>query len=241
MKRVLKLSLALAIVCMIMVGNVYGLSLNADLQSSKTQVEKGEQFILNFSVSNIESVRGIISLTATLEYDKDSLELVKIEGQNGWDTPVEGVSFNEGNIAINRNGLGNSNEVILKMTFKAKENPAKETANVSLRKVVIADGDGTARFDSVKKDITIKGNNQQTVIDQGQNSNGNNNTNNNSNTGTNGSTGINQENNLTEDKTVANNKALPKTGNPSYVWIGIIATIAVLLAIYFFVKIRKCK
>lgn len=264
MKKVLKLSLIVLIIFMITIAflevNTYAtLSCNIELQTNKNEFEKGEEFIVDFSISNIQSNRGVISLSTTLEYDKDSVELVKMEGQNGWETPIEGVSYNKenGKIVITRNGLGTIDEIILKMTFKLKEE-AKQNQVITLKDVAIADGDEIAKFDSVKKEITIKVDNQQTGEEEKPNpgedtntgtntkpnentntdSNENTNANSNGNTNSGTNTNTNQGNNITEDKTVADNATLPKTGNPSYIWIICIGVAALLIATYFFVKIK---
>ncbi len=223
MKKILKICLIAVIMCMIM-GNVYATSCNMELQYAKTEFEKEEEFSVDLYVSNIQSNRGFISLSATLEYDKDNLTLLKMEGQNGWETPTEGASYNSANgkIAITRNGLGKNNEVILKITFKVKDKAIKNP-NISFKDVAIADGDGTAKFDTVvsgKKQTSTDTNNTNSII------------NNLNNTTKNQTTTI--------DNTTIASQGLPKTGNDTalLVLIGLIATI---IAVYCAVKVKLIK
>lgn len=163
MKKIVKLSIIFLLIWIALLGNVYAVTCNTDLQLANDNVTKGEEFIVYFKVSNIVSDRGIISLTATLEYDKNNLTLVKMEGKNGWETPIEGISYapGSGKIAINRSGLGKNDETILELIFKAKED-SKTSAKVALKDITIADGDTPAKFDIIEKIITIKNDNTQT-------------------------------------------------------------------------------
>ena len=109
MRKIVKLALVLCMTIFIIGNTVYAaLSCKVSVQASQTEVSKNEEFTVDFNLSNIQSQRGIISIGATLEYDKDSLELVKMEGKNGWETPTEGASYNatNGKIAITISGLG---------------------------------------------------------------------------------------------------------------------------------------
>lgn len=154
-KKILKAGILLLMMLCIM-GNVYGLEYKVTMNASKTEVPKNEEFTVDVNVSDIESEKGVISFGGTLEYDKDSLELVKFEGKNKWETPVDGSSFNseEGIIAIVRSGVSKSNETMFTMTFKPKEN-AKQDLTIELRDVMVADGTTPVKKDLVKTDIKI--------------------------------------------------------------------------------------
>ncbi len=160
MKKILKLSIVLLIICIVMTGNVFAMECNTSIESQKTGFEVNEEFKVDFCISDIKSNRGAISLQGTLEYDKDSLTLIKIEGKNGWETPTDGASYNKenGKFAIVRSGAGKNDEVILSITFKVKER-AKQNLSINLKDVAIADGDGMAKFANISKAITIKNKN----------------------------------------------------------------------------------
>lgn len=157
MKKIVKLSLLL-LLAMCIVGNIYAaVKCDADIQLPKTEFTKTEEFTVNVNIANIQSDRGVISFDATLEYDKDSLEIVRMEGKNGWETPTEAVTYNSSNgkIAITRSGLGKSNETIFTITFRVKEG-SKPNATIALRNVTIADGTQPQKISLISKDITIK-------------------------------------------------------------------------------------
>lgn len=157
MKKILTLGIAVLMLCMFMAGNIYAMSCKFNLQTTVSEVAKGEEFTVDFYVSDIQSDRGVIALTATLDYDKTGLTLVKMEGLNGWETPAEGNGYNPqiGKIAITRSGLGKDDEVIFRMTFKVNEN-ATSNPTVSLKDISITDADIPATFAEVKKEIKLK-------------------------------------------------------------------------------------
>lgn len=137
---------------------VYGkLNCNMNLKMNYTELSKNQEFVVDVNLYNVQADRGIISLGATLEYDKQSLTLVKMEGQNNWETPLSGTSYNEenGKIAIIRNGLGKSDEIVFRITFKVNEKSKKKLV-ISLKDIIVADGDKPFKIDNINKNITIK-------------------------------------------------------------------------------------
>lgn len=158
MKKIAKLSIILLLMMFVLTVNVYAkLNCNINMQSEREDVKQEQEITINVKLSNIESERGIIAIEAILEYDKDCLTLSKMEGQNSWHTPIEGLSYNtsNGKLVIDKEGLAKSDETILKITFKANKTSKKSTT-VSLRNIVVADGTAPAKIANVSKNITIK-------------------------------------------------------------------------------------
>lgn len=238
MKKIVKLALALCMTILIM-GNVYAaFSCNVSVQATKTEVSKEEEFTVDFNLSNIQSERGIISLGATLEYDKDSLELVKMEGKNGWETPTEGSSYNSSNgkIAITRNGLGKEDETVFSATFKAKEN-SKQNLIITLKNITVADGTSPAKIELAYKNITVKDGtsnpNPNPEADDDTNVDSSLTENKVTNHNTNKNTTIN-----TLNKNFANKGNLPKAGETTAMIFIVPIVLVVLIAGSFFIKIK---
>lgn len=230
MRRIVKLSLILLMTVFIM-GNVYAaLSCQMEVKASKTEVSKNEEFTVDVNISNIQSDKGVISLGGTLEYDKDSLELVRMEGKNGWETPIDGVSFNKdnGKIAITRNGLGKNNETVFTIKFKVKEG-SKKNLTVTLKDITVADGTSPAKISVADTKITVK-DGAQNPVSEPDNKNTNTNTQNKTN-----NTNI-VANNL--NKTATTNNPLPKTGGALATGFILIVFLGVLVAGGFFRKIK---
>ncbi len=256
MKKVVKLSLIL-LITVFMMGSVYAaLSCEISAKASKTEVNKNEEFSVDFNIANIQSQRGVISLGATLEYDKDSLELVKMEGKNGWETPAEGASYNQSNgkIAITRGGVGKDDEIVFTATFKPKE-ASKENVMVTLKNITVADGTAPAKIKLAYQTITIKEGTPnpmpQPPEDDNNNNNNNNTTDNNTNTDGNiniiGNTSTVNGNKNNTNKNVTTNTVnknamnkgnLPKAGDTTTMIFVILILMIALVAGIFFIKIK---
>lgn len=255
MKKIVSLILILlTVICM--AGSVYAaLNCNISVQTAKSEYSKNEQFTVDVNLSNIQSDRGIISLGATLEYDKDSLTLVKMEGKNGWETPAAGASYNEANgkIAITRSGLGKNNETIFTITFKVKEQ-SKQNVAITLKDITVADGTKPAKIATTYKNITIKegtiapdtkpgtdDKDKNEITTPGTNTS----TGTNTNTGTNSSSNVSTNKTNTSKNTIKNsNKNAVKSGSlPKAGSIGVIAIIPVIIiaivAVIFFIKMKR--
>ena len=158
MKRVIKLSLIVILAIICLTGVVYAApSCNIEIQTSKTEFDKNEQFTVDINLSNIKSERGIVAIEATLDYDKESLVLVEMKGQNEWSNPIKDLSYNEstGKFVIDKNGLAKSNETILKLTFKVKET-SKKNLTISLKDIKVSDATVPGQIALASKNITIK-------------------------------------------------------------------------------------
>lgn len=239
MKKTLVFSLIVMITICIM-GSVYAaLSCNIGIQSNKTEVKKGEQFTININVSNIQSERGIISMGGTLEYDKDSLELIDMEGKNGWEKPTSGSTYNpaNGKIAITRSGLGKNAETIFSVTFKVKEN-SKQNLIVGMKDISVADGTQPVKIAQAYQNITVTGGTSNPVPNPtpnpgDQTPNPDNKPNTPSSNSTLGGNTTSNKNN----KNITNSKSLPKAGNNT-MFLGMLITVVGIGAIVFFIKMK---
>jgi len=148
-----------------------------------------------------------------------------MEGQNGWESPAAGSSYNEANgkIAITRNGLGNNNETIFKITFKVKEE-AKKNLLVTLKNISLADGTSPLSVEKVYKNITIQEGTDNPVPNPTPDDDGN-------------TLPVIPNTNNTVTNDTAPDKKLPQTGVSNIILVvGIVATL--IVAVVCFVKMR---
>ena len=160
----MKKALAVAIILMMISAICMSIQLNSyavdnctmELQLSKSQLKKGEEFTVDVNIANIQSQRGVISLSGILEYDKDSLQVLKLEGKNGWESPKNESSYNEdnGKFAIVRDAVSKNNETIFTISFKVLDS-AKENLDIKISDIGIADGDVLFRIAEIKQNITV--------------------------------------------------------------------------------------
>lgn len=253
MKKIVCLSLILLItVCL--TSSVFAASCKIDLKPSKSEISKGEEFTVDVIVKDIDAERGIIALTATMEYDKNALEYKGMEAQGKWTKP----SYNDenGKLVLDRNdGYATTEETMFKVTFKAKEDISVNDTKIAIKE--ISSSNGITDIFSAETTTTIKiknpgpvnpgeGDKPNTNTTPGGNTTGN--TSNNNNKG-NTTTNNNNKNNVGTDtnkgtttndnKTIKANTSdnlkngvLPNAGTTSIVLGVILLVIAVALIIY---------
>lgn len=153
MKKIVILSLIL-LTTISMVINVYATStFEMSLQPSKKELDKGEEFTVDVKISNIQMDKGIVAIGGKIEYDRDSLELVKLDAQDKWARP----SYNENNgkFATDRDDYGTGDEVIFKITFKVKEQ-SKENLTITVSEIAGSNGKDEVKLNNIKTDISLK-------------------------------------------------------------------------------------
>lgn len=151
----------LLIILSFIIGNVYGESnCNIGLKISNTKVKTNEEFTVEVNATDIQSTLGIMAFGATIEYDKEILSIEKLEGLNDWETPINGMSFNNetGKIAITKNGFGKEDEAIIKITFRVNKG-SKKNQTITLKEITVSDGTALIKPNEVSQKITVKGNN----------------------------------------------------------------------------------
>lgn len=233
MKKIILMSLILVIAICIM-GNVYAaLSCNINLQSNKTKLNKNEEFVVDVKISNIQSDRGIIALEATLEYDKNSLELLKMEGKNGWETPVDGATYNSANgkIAIDRSGLGKNNETVFTITFKVK-NTSKQNLVIALKDIIVADGTKPVDIMQANQNITVL---SGTSTSDGDTNTSNNTVNDNTSNTITDKINTNKTNNVNSNdkKNTTEKETIPYVGDNSIVLAVLIGLLIIITTVLF--------
>lgn len=157
MKKIVKLSIIMLLVIICCSGVVQAApGCDITLETSNAEFNKNDTFSVDVKMSNIVSEKGIIALEAILEYDKDSLTLIEIKGQNDWSNAVKDLSYNEetGKLVIDKNGLAKSDEVILKINFQVKEN-SKKNLMITLKNIKISDTTVPTTIKNAYKNITI--------------------------------------------------------------------------------------
>ncbi len=228
MKRKI-IALSLILVILTLVSNVYAASkFEVNLSTEKSEYNKNDEFEVDVKVRNIQDEKGIIALGGTLEYDKNSLELVKMEAQGDWTKP----SYNEDNgkfVADRDKNYATKDESVFKITFKVKEE-SKKDITITLKDISASNGEEDIKTDNVSKVITIK---NSTVPDTkpGDNNDGNNTGNNIGN-----NVGNNVGNNANKNNSIYNNK-IPQAGENNTIIIFCIIVLIAIVATYI-IKIK---
>lgn len=253
MKKVIKLIFVLVIMLGVS-GVAYGAtSCNINLQCEKNELNKNEEFIVYANIVGLKSDDGIISFGGTLQYDKESLELKSIEGQNKWETPEVNYGYNEANgkIVITRSSPTTTDGAMLKFTFKVKET-SKSNPVITLKDMTVGDGVVPVNVTVSNIRFTVKEGTENKVPDPGVDTPTPDNGNNGSGTTTpdNGnkpSSGTDNSNNNAKNElkitqNVAKDKKLPQTGSNDYIiLLGIVGLILVAAGIFIKIQIMNKK
>ncbi len=183
MEKLRKISLVVTILMLlgcIFINKSYAtINCNVSLSTQNSEITKGEEITIYANISNVQVTKGIIAIGAVIEYDKNSLTLLSLTGENGWSNPF----YNEenGKITAVKNNFATKDETILKMTFKVNES-AGNSAWVKVNNFQVSDGDEEIDVGGSSATISIKDKNIQNPeppVNPGDN------TNNNQNQGTN--------------------------------------------------------
>ena len=240
MKKIVSLVLMLLTVVCIM-GSVYAApNCNVGITTEKTEYRKNDEIVAQVSISNIQSEKGIIAFGATLEYDKDSLTLLKIEGQNGWSNPS--INNANGKFVMDRSDRVKNNETLLKITFKVKET-SKQNLSITIKDVSIGDGTAPAKINGAVRNIAIKEVSTPTTPTNPGTDNKNQTTSGTDNknstiSGTNNKNQTTSTNKGTTNKNIATSKVLPKAGTSSVVSVIVIGCL-VIVSVISYMKIKK--
>lgn len=152
MKKLLTISMMVVIImCLVKTNTTAAMQCNVTLDSLETNgVTVKDEFVVEAKVSDISSIRGLVSLGATLEYNKKSLKLKSIQGVGDYSTPA----FNEenGKILIERDPT-NHNATMFTMTFEVLNT---DNVKVELTKISVSDGTGLTTLDDQSYTPTIK-------------------------------------------------------------------------------------
>ena len=247
MKRISLIGILIILMIATIATSVYAATTGKiNMTTQKSEYEKGEEVVVDIKISELKSDKGIITLGATLEYDKNSLEFVKINGADNWSNP----SYNEANgkCITDRSEITKTDESVAKVTFKVKSTAAS-TTNVKLNGVEVSGGDGVFKLGEATSTIKVK--NGTSTENPGTNSNTttNNIKNNTSTDKTSNTTVTNKTNSTTNTKNTTTNQVkkqnvtpgkLPKAGIGSQIVIGILV-IAIIVATIFLIKYKKIK
>ena len=218
MKRIVKISLVLLIMIFMTSSVFAALSCKISMQASKTQLEKDEEFVVSVNLSDMETDgRGIIAIKGHLEYDKDSLELVKMEGKNGWATP----SYNEqnGELVSDRANPATGDETVFEITFKVTQE-SKQNLVITLNNITVGNGAEPTKVSYAYENLTVNGGTQNEVptptpdTNTDNDNNDNNSNNNNNNNGTvNNNESNNTNNNIANNGSSSSNSSNNKNNN----------------------------
>lgn len=153
MKKILTLTLTLLLIFGIF-SNAFAISsYSIKLDTPKSEISKNEEFTVSAQISDIADNLGIIIVAGKINYDQNSLTLVRIEkGDNTWDTPE--YHKESGLFIIDREDRGKSTETLFKMIFRVNESSTKNPT-ISISNIEASNGENDLKTNNVSVSITV--------------------------------------------------------------------------------------
>lgn len=222
-KKLYVIAIIIALVMSLLVVNVEAAnqSFSTSMKASSTNVDKGKEFTINVSVSNLNvGDKGINSLSGYLTFDDKVFEAVSsdsIEGLNGCSVTY---SEDSGKLLVTKVGFINKDSDICQITLKTKSNTTATKGTVELKDIVASNSESEITADTVSLEIGIgesKNSNGNSIkISSGNNTNNsNNNTNRNTNNSNRNSNNTNKNSN-TENENSGSSQIVANTNRNSY-------------------------
>lgn len=156
MNRLKKISF-IALMTIIILTNLMNItyatiSCKTSLEISKEEYKTGEEFDCYIKISDISTTKGIIAIGGKLEYDKNSLSLENIKGEDEWSNPT--YNDENGKLISFRNSFAKQDENVFKITFKVKYN-SKGNTKIQLKEFEVSDGNEETTIEDFSKTIKI--------------------------------------------------------------------------------------
>ena len=121
---------------------------------SDQPVYSGDEMEVSVKVHDLTAIdKGLITLGGKLEYDKNVLEKISIESQNGWD-----VTMNEDNLKFvtDNNHYVTGNSDVFKIKFKVKETIDQDIKTIiRVRDIVASNGDIEVASEDASLEISL--------------------------------------------------------------------------------------
>lgn len=178
------------------------LSYTASMKANSDSVEKGKEFIVTLSVSNIKAGdKGINSLSGYLEFDTKVFEEItaeNIDGSNDWNVTY---SEDTGKITLLKTSFVKETQEVCKITLKTKSSTTSTKGTIEFKDIVASNSESEIATDDISLEVGIgaasnsNSNNTIKITSNNTNKNTNTNTNTNSNTNKNISANTNKNTN----------------------------------------------
>lgn len=136
-----------------------------ELNSSNVKLKERENIEITLSIKdiNIQSgEKGIGAYEGKLEYNKEVFELVEIQGNENWDSPIE----NEDKfISVKSDGIcTNEQQVIATIIFKVKDNIKSGNETIEIKDFTASNGEISIPTDNVNLKVKIEGNSKLNIL-----------------------------------------------------------------------------
>ena len=142
--KLVKILIICIITISILITTVQAVSIQMQMtpEAEEYKAEEGKMVIIDLKLTDFINIAQdtVLGCYAEIEYDKELLSFVSIEGQNGWNVEY---STDTNKIVLDTDKANNNGDIIAKLRFNiSQENISRDEKNVNIKltNVTITDG-----------------------------------------------------------------------------------------------------
>lgn len=263
-KRILHVIIIFCLVTILLIDVVSAFGLSVFMTPSTTNVQTSSEVVIKVKVSNLDvGDNGINTFTATLNCDSEVFEELTSDSVTGLNNWTASYTPDTSRVTLFKTTFVNSDEELFQITLKTKSNVTKNSGTVSLKNIIVGNGDDEISATEVSTSIsvgsgitiptnnnsatntgiyilknnTVNTNNNASVISITNKSNVSNYANNNSSVSNRVNNTTTTRNNIINNNEAVTNSSVPYTGTRENVRIVLI--ILLVVAGYIYIKFEK--
>ena len=155
-KRILHIIIIFCLVTVLLIDVVNAFSLSVFMTPSTTNVQTSSEVVVKVKISNLNVGNdGINTFSANLNYDTDVFESLtsdSITGLNNW---TASYAPDTGRVTLFKTTFANSDEELFQITLKTKGDVSKNSGTVSLKNIIVSNGNDEISATEVSTSISI--------------------------------------------------------------------------------------
>lgn len=155
-KRLLHIIIIFFLITILLIDAVSAFGLSVFMTPSTTNVQTSSEVVIKVKVSNLDvGENGINSFSGTLSYDAEVFEELTVNDVTGMNNWTASYTPDNGKIVLFKTTFVNSDEELFQITLKTKSDVSKNSGAVSLKNIIVSNGDDEISATEVNTSISI--------------------------------------------------------------------------------------
>lgn len=155
-KRLLHVIIIFFLITILLIDVVSAFGLSVFMTPSTTNVQTSSEVVIKVKVSNLDvGENGINSFSGTLNYDTEVFEVLTVDDITGLNNWTASYTPDSGKIVLFKTTFVNSDEELFQITLKTKSEISKNSGAVSLKNIIVSNGDDEISATEVNTSIAI--------------------------------------------------------------------------------------
>lgn len=155
-KRLLHIIIIFFLITILLIDVVSAFGLSVFMTPSTTNAQTSSEVVIKVKVSNLDvGENGINSFSGTLSYDTEVFEELTVDDITGLNNWTASYTSDSGKIVLFKTTFVNSDEELFQITLKTKSDISKNSGSVSLKNIIVSNGDDEISATEVNTSIAI--------------------------------------------------------------------------------------